>query len=304
MHQSHKVAVIGASGTLGAVALRKLLEADTFSVTVIRRAGSSSTFPENLKVMDVDYSSVDSLKSAFKGQDSILSLVPTFAVDAQQAFIDAAVEAGVSRFIPSEFSANLTHPNARTLPVFAPKVKIQEYLVEKAKNTGLTYTFIYCGGWLDAGSHRSFLISSTGDTTNIFDGGDVTFSASTLDTVASAIVATLAHLPETKNRSIHVHSLVTTQNHLLALAKEVAPEKPWHTVNLKLEDLTAKANVRLANGLVDFETFAPYIFRAIFDPSFGACYDRTDNQLLGITYSSDEDVKDILRDLLKNRKKD
>ncbi|PLB53256.1 NAD(P)-binding protein [Aspergillus steynii IBT 23096] len=304
MHQSHKVAVIGASGTLGAVALRKLLEADTFTVTVIRRAGSSSAFPANLKVIDVDYSSVDSLKSAFKDQDSILSLVPTFAVDAQQAFIDAAVEAGVSRFIPSEFSANLTHPNARTLPVFAPKVKIQEYLVEKAKNTGLTYTFIYCGGWLDAGSHRSFLISSTGDTTNIFDGGDVAFSASTLDTVASAIVATLAHLEETKNRSIHVHSLVTTQNHLLALAKEVAPEKPWHTVNLKLEDLTAKANVRLAKGLVDFETFAPYIFRAIFDPSFGACYERTDNQLLGITYSSDEDVKDILRDLLKNRTKD
>lgn len=304
MHQSHKIAVIGASGTLGQVALRKLLEADTFTVTILRRAGSSSTFPANLRVIDVDYSSVESLKSAFKGQDSVLSLVPTFAVDSQQAFIDAAVEAGVSRFIPSEFSANFTNPNARTLPVFAPKVKIQEYLVEKAKNTGLTYTLIYCGGWLDAGSHRSFLISSTGDTTNVFDGGDVPFSTSTLDTVASAIVSTLVHLEETKNRSIHVHSLVTTQNHLLALAKQVAPEKPWHTVNLKLDDLTAKADARLAQGLVDFETFAPYIFRAIFDPSFGACYDKTDNQLLGITCSSDEDVKDILRDLLKSKKRD
>ncbi|KAM0549197.1 hypothetical protein ACHAPJ_009506 [Fusarium lateritium] len=294
------VAAIGASGTLGTVALKKLLEADKFNITVIRRAGSESTFSSDVKVVDVDYSSLDSLRSAFKGQDAVISLVPTFAADAQKGFVDAAIDAGVSRFIPSEFSANLANANARTLPVFAAKIKLQEYLVEKTKYSDLTYTFIYGGGWLDAGRHRSFLISSTGDTTNTYDGGDVRFSASTLDTVADAIVSTLDHLEETKNRSVHVHSLVTTQNRLLALAKEVVPEKSWDTIDFKLDDLTTTSDQRLANGHTDFETFVPYILRAIFDPAFGACYEKTDNELLGIKKASEEDIKATLRTLLKH----
>ncbi|RBR26459.1 uncharacterized protein FIESC28_00753 [Fusarium coffeatum] len=293
------VAAIGASGTLGAVALKKLLEGDRFHITVIRRTDSTSTFPDNVKVIDVDYSSPESLKSAFKGQDAIISLVPTFAVDTQKAFIDAAIEAGVSRFIPSEFSANLANPKARTLPVFLPKVKLQEYLVEKAEASDLTYTFIYGGAWLDAGSHRSFLISSTGDTTNIYDGGDIPFSVSTLDTVADAIISTLEHVEETKNCCVHVHSIVTTQNRLLALAKEVAPEKSWDTVHYKLDDLTAKSDERLANGITDFDTFLSYILRAIFDPAFGACYAKTDNELLGVQKASEEDIREAIRALLK-----
>ncbi|RAL08043.1 aromatic alcohol reductase [Aspergillus homomorphus CBS 101889] len=300
MRPIKNVTAIGASGTLGAIALKKLLEAGKFNVTVIRRAGSTSTFPANVKVIDVDYSSLASLKSAFQGQDAVISFVPTFAADAQKAFVDAAIESGVSRFIPSEFSANLANPKARTLPTFIPKVKLQEYLIEKAKGSGLTYTFIYGGGWLDAGSHRSFLISSTGDTTNRYDGGDVLFSASTLDTVADAILSTLDHLEETRNRAVHVHSLVTTQNRLLALAKEVAPEKSWDTVDFKLDDLIAKSDTRLAKGITDFETFAPYILRAIFDPDFGAYYEKTDNELLGIKEASDQEVREIIRNLLKH----
>ncbi|CAG8947966.1 unnamed protein product [Penicillium salamii] len=299
MRPIKNVVAIGASGTLGTVVLKKLLEAGKFNVTVIRRAGSISSFSANVKVVDVDYSSLESLKSAFEGQDAVISLVPTFAADTQKAFVDASIEAGVSRFIPSEFSANLANQKARTLPVFVPKVKLQEYLIGKAKDTDLTYTFIYGGGWLDAGPHRSFLVSSIGETTKTYDGGDVPFSASTLDTVADAIVSTLNHLEETKNRAVYVHSLVTTQNRLLTLGKEVAPERSWDTIDFKLDDLTTKSDKRLAEGIADFETFLPYILRAIFDPAFGACYEKTDNELLGIKEASQEEVREILRTLLK-----
>ncbi|OGM51001.1 hypothetical protein ABOM_000059 [Aspergillus bombycis] len=293
------VAVIGASGTLGSVALRKLLETGTLNVTVLRRPDSASTFPPNTKVIDVDYSSRESLRSAFTGQDAVLSFVPTFAAGSQIALIDAAVEARVRRFIPSEFSANLDNPKARTLPIFVPKVKVQEYLFQKAKESGLTYTIIYGGGWLDAGSHRSFLLNISGETTNTYDGGNVPFSASTLDTVADSVVSALSHWDETKNRSLFVHSLVTTQNHLLSLAKEVMPGKPWATRDFKLDELIARSDERLAQGLLDFETFSPYIFRAVFDPAFGGRYDQTDNQLLGIKEASEADIREILKKLLQ-----
>lgn len=297
MRPIKNVAAIGASGTLGAVALKKLLEADKFHVTIIRRAGSTSTFPNNVKVIDVDYSTPESLKAAFKGQDAIVSLVPTFAADAQKAFIDAAIETGVSRLISSEFSANLANSRARNIPVFVPHVKLREYLVEKAKASDLTYTFTYGGVWLDARSHRSLLISSTGDTTKIYDDGDIPISESTLDTVAEAIVSTLEHVEETKNRSVHVHSIVTTQDRLLVLAKEVGSEKAWDTVHYKLDDLTAKSDERLANGITDFDAFVPYILRAIFDPAFGACYAKSDNELLGVEEASEEDIRVVIRAL-------
>ncbi|CAG7563205.1 unnamed protein product [Fusarium equiseti] len=161
---------------------------------------------------------------------------------------------------------NLANHKARTLPVFVPKVKLQY----------------------------------TGDTTKIYDGGDVPFSVSTLDTVADAIVSTLIHVEETKNRFVHVHSIVTTQNRLLALAKEVAPEKSWDTVDYTLDELTAKSDERLAKGIADFDTFVPYILRAIFDPTFGACYAKTDNELLGINEALEEDIREVIRALLAN----
>lgn len=172
-------------------------------------------------------------------------------------------------------------------------------MIEKAKASDLTYTFIYGGAWLDAGSHRSFLVSSTGDKTNIYDGGDIPFSVSTLDTVADAILSTLEHTEDTKNHSVHVHGIVTTQNRLLALAQEVAPEKSWGTVDYKLDDLTARSDERLANGMTDFDTFVPYILRAIFDPAYGACYAETDNEPLGVKEASDEDIREVIRALLK-----
>ncbi|KAH8434151.1 aromatic alcohol reductase [Aspergillus melleus] len=300
MQSAKNITIIAASGTLGSVVLKKLLDVGTFTVTVLRRAGSSSSFPDTVKVLDVDYSSHESLKCAFAGQDIVLSFVPTVAAESQIALINAAAEAGVSRFIPSEYSANLDNEKARTLPIFRPKVKVQEHLVEMAKRSTLTYTFIYGGAWLDAGSSRSFVLDFSGQNTCLYDGGDVPFSATTLGSVAEAVISTLTHLDQTRNRSVFVHSLVTTQKHLVSLAKEVAPELSWDTTtSIKLDDLTAKSDKRLAQGLLDFETFSPYIFRAIFDPSFGGVYSRTDNQLLGIREASDEDVKDIFRRVLK-----
>ncbi|OJJ61691.1 hypothetical protein ASPSYDRAFT_40234 [Aspergillus sydowii CBS 593.65] len=295
MQSAKNIAIIAASGTLGSVVLKKLLDAGNFTVTVLTRAGSFSRFPDNAKVLDVDYSSHESLKRAFAGQDIVLSFVPTVAAESQIAIINAAAEAGVSRFIPSEYSANLDNEKARNLPIFRPKVKVQEHLVETAKFSGLTYTFIYGGAWLDAGSSRSFVLNFSGQTTCLYDGGDVPFSATTLGSVADAVLSTITHLDETRNRSVFVHSLVTTQNHLVSLAKEVAPELLWNTTSIKLDDLTAKSDKRLAQGLFDFETFSPYIFRAIFDPKFGGLYVKTDNQLLGIHEASDEDVKSIFR---------
>ncbi len=78
----------------------------------------------------------------------------------QLLLIDAAVEAGVRRFIPSEFGSDSTNPKAAALPVFRSKIAAQKALAERAaaSTSGFTYTLVITGpllGWgLTQGLHE------------------------------------------------------------------------------------------------------------------------------------------------------
>ncbi|KAH6874784.1 hypothetical protein B0T10DRAFT_498554 [Thelonectria olida] len=293
------VVIAGASGALGSHVFSKFVDSGKFNIRVLKRAGSESKFPEGTDVVEVDYNSLKSLTAALKGQDLVISTLTTLAIDAQVTFINAAVAAGVSRFIPSEFGSNLDVPSVRALPVFSQKVKIQEILIEKSKSTPLTYTFVYNSAFLDWGLEHNFILNWAESKPIIIDGGDNEFSTTTLSTVADALVGVASHPEETKNRVVYIHDLVITQNKLLELAKKVAPERPWAPIPVALDDLTAKADERLAKGLFDMETFGPYLFRAIFDPRSQPKFEKTDNELLGLKGKTEEDIIELLKPLLK-----
>jgi hypothetical protein len=99
----------------------------------------------------VDYTSFDSLKSAFDGQDAVVSVVATLAVPGQKTAVDAAVAAGVKRFIPSEFGINTRKLEGKTIgKILASKIGIVDYLDEKAKeNPSFTWTGLSTGLFFD-----------------------------------------------------------------------------------------------------------------------------------------------------------
>lgn len=120
------------------------MKKSAFNVTVLSREGSSSTFPNDVKVVRANFDSLDSLKSAFEGQDAVVSLVASHALHTQTLLIDAAIAAGVKRYIPSEFGSNT--PDPRTLeavPLFKGKVDVQDYL--KSKEDKISRTTIITG---------------------------------------------------------------------------------------------------------------------------------------------------------------
>jgi uncharacterized protein YbjT (DUF2867 family) len=291
------VAITAASGALGSVILKKLADSGKFNIKVLKRAGSNSTFPAGTDVAEVDYESFDSLKEALKGQDAVISCVTSEQTGSQEPLIDAAIAAGVKRFLPSEFGSNLNNPKTRQLPVFGHKVRAQEYISEKTKNSDMTYTFVYNGAFLDWGIKNHFLLNTAEHKPTIFDGGDLPFSATTLSSVADAVVGVLTHLEETKNRAVFVHDIVTTQNKLLALAKKVAPEKTWTPVPASLDDTVAQSDAKLAQGDYSFSTFVPYLFRAIFDSAYGGDF-GADNALLGVKGVSEDDIVRIFEAVL------
>ncbi|KAK3381198.1 hypothetical protein B0H63DRAFT_475082 [Podospora didyma] len=295
------IAITGAAGSLGSVVFKTLLDAGKFNIRVLRRAGSSSTFPAGVEVVDVDFKSPSSLKSALVGQDAVVNTMASYVDNTPHtALATAAFEAGVKRFIPAEFGANLDSAATRALPIFAGKVEVQDYLAQAVKTNpeGTSYTLIYNAAFLDWGLQNDFILAISEAKPIILNGGDLPFSTTTLQSVADAVVGVLTHPAETKNRAVHVHDIVLTQNRLLALAKQVAPNRDWQPVPADMDTLIAAAGEKMSRGIFDKDSIFSFLYRATFDPACGCAFDATDNELLGIKGKTEEDVIELLKTYL------
>ncbi|KAJ4327145.1 hypothetical protein N0V84_002407 [Fusarium piperis] len=288
------VAIAGASGDLGSHVFKKFV-ASEYTVRVLKRAGSESTFPEGTDVVEVDYSSLESLTAALKGQDVVVSTLTTLAVATQETLIDAAVAAGVKRFLPSEFGSNLDVPSVRALPLFSAKVAIQDKLKALAKEGKISYTFVYNSIFFDWGLSHNFFIDFSKAEATLFDGGNTEFSTTTLGSIADAVVGVVSHPEETKNRVVYIQDTVLTQNKILELAKKANPDKTWTVKEAALDDIINTANERLAKGLLDWETFGAYLYRALYDPNSVPKYPKLDNELLGVKGKTDEEVYELIK---------
>ncbi len=102
------------------------------------------------RVHKTDYSSHSSILEAFKGQDAVVSTIATAALGQQQAIVDAAVKAGVKRFIPSEFGMDTTTITGGAKKILGAKIALQEALAKAAKdNEGFSWTAISTGMFFD-----------------------------------------------------------------------------------------------------------------------------------------------------------
>lgn len=135
---------------MGKAIVEELVKAG-YNVTAFSRANSSATFPPGVAVRKVDYDSVESLKEALEGQDAVVSAIATVAVGGQNPLIDAAMQAGVKRFIPSEFGLNTRIVEGTAIgKILQGKIKTVDYLDEKSKaNPGFTWTGVSSGLFFD-----------------------------------------------------------------------------------------------------------------------------------------------------------
>ena len=109
------IAVAGATGNLGGRIVRALLERGA-GVTALVRLGAARDKLEPLQklgatIAGVDWSSASQLTRACSGASCVVSALQGLQdviVGTQTVLLDAAVQAGVPRFIPSDFSIDFT----------------------------------------------------------------------------------------------------------------------------------------------------------------------------------------------------
>lgn len=126
--------ILQASGNTGRAIVDALLSRG-FVVTAVTRASTNATFPAAVSIKTADLEVKDSLYSAFRGQDAVVSAIAKQALDSETTLIDAAVEAKVKRFIPSYFGFNSSASrDSRLRKAVEAKMKSQEYLVQLSQN--------------------------------------------------------------------------------------------------------------------------------------------------------------------------
>ncbi|KAK4497558.1 hypothetical protein PRZ48_012009 [Zasmidium cellare] len=301
-----KVAIAGATGTLGPFIVKALLDAG-FQVTALSRTGRTNTqdrgtgkatgsLPSTVKSVQVDYTSEDSLIAALQGHDVVISNLPT--MDLEPALIEASIKAGVKRYIPPEFGSNVSG-NAKNaaLPVFKDtKAKIQKYLKEREDQ--ISYTLVVNGFFLDWGLEAGIVVNFKGDRpVRVFDGGNGKHSLSTRTDIGKATAGILLHPEETKNRAVYIYSTTVSQNEILDIARKVKPGFEPQLQHVTTEQTLKDSYAALEKG---GESVGPamlgFILTSCFsDDGYGNDWSGySDNELLGITELSKADLEKLI----------
>jgi NmrA-like family len=121
-----------------------------FNLSILTRPTTPQTsFPPNIPIRVSDYSPA-SLAAAFAGQDAVLSLIAGSAVLEQTKMIDAAVQAGVKRFVVSEWGADTRNAQARdVVQVFWKKVGVVDYARAREGQGNFSWSAVVTGPWFD-----------------------------------------------------------------------------------------------------------------------------------------------------------
>lgn len=226
------------------------LEAAGFTVTVLGRSASTlSSLPATVKVIEVDYSSPTSLQQALAGQDVLVACLAMDAMSIQPMLIDAAISAGVHRYIPSEYSGiTLDTGGAAKLPLLAPVVEVQRLVKKVAAEGKISFTILAPGGFIGMSLDGPVLLDWNTGTAELVDGGLQGLSVSKLETVAHALVAVLRDEERYKNEIVKFHDGAITQSRALELARKLKPDMQWNVTEVDSAEAIQKGLADLQSG--------------------------------------------------------
>ncbi|PTB65833.1 NAD(P)-binding protein [Trichoderma citrinoviride] len=138
------VAIAGGGSSIASNIIAAILATKKHKLVILTRSPRPGLEAQGAVVKPVDYASHAQLVDALQGVDTVYSCIWTHGPDIQAtqlALLDAAKEAKVRRFVPSEWSV----PAYDAVAFYKPK----EAVWEAVKKSGLEYTRFICGIWMN-----------------------------------------------------------------------------------------------------------------------------------------------------------
>jgi len=247
------VIVIGSTGNVGPSIIDNLfLNAEYFKqITAVTSSNVDDPKFANIKsrgvkVVQVDLDDKQSLVNAFKGYDVIISVIGVPGFLKQILFIDAAVEAGVKHFVPSEFGADIFDPTVLNVGVLDPKRKVEEHLFAYAKQGNITYTIFNTGVFFDWALKTGFIdFDLKTQEVVLYNEGKHPFVSTNVEEIGKFVVAALKRPDLSINKQLRLGTLFVSQQEILQ-SLEKATGKKW---TIKGHSTTEEAKKRASEFL-------------------------------------------------------
>ncbi|KAI0302960.1 NAD-P-binding protein [Russula brevipes] len=259
-------AIVGA-GTTGSFVVRQFLEDKAAGivnqVVVLTREGSKKTIDGDATVIPVDYSNKESIMRALTDIDVVISTIASSALDLQIGIAEAAKEAGVRLFIPSEFGGST---EGKTEGMFGRKARIHSQL----KAVGIPYALFFTGPYADFLWAQFVSLDVTRGKVSVGGDGNKQVSFTSRSDIARYLSYVLTHLPpeQLENRTFTIAGDTKSFNEIFK-EYDAKTGKKLEVTYVPVSDLEA----RIAANPQDFVAFVHKVW-ATTGP-FG----QTDNDL-------------------------
>ncbi|KAK6215222.1 hypothetical protein QIS74_08241 [Colletotrichum tabaci] len=294
-----KVALAG-KGYVGERIYDELVNAG-YDVTVLSRLNPKNE--DNVRI--VDYESTESLTEALRGQDAVISTVNPAGWPHQYKLIDAAVNSGsVKHFIPSDFTSLSTNPAVSQYPYYKDAVAIQEYLKDKADQSGMKWTVVATGPLLGCVLNGNYMYNYQEQTALQVSNVSHRVSVTRRSTLAKVISGIFARSKNMQSGPIFIQDYTTSQKEMLEVAERLSGKK-WSVQHVDGEE-------KLQNGLDMFKKAAadettPPIFatflvihNTIFGGHYNTFWDGMGNKYLELPFMSKGEFEDLIATRVRN----
>jgi len=302
-----KIVVVGGAGALGQHIVEAIrAEGDHFSLTIITRKAGGHQFPPGTNVVELDdYSENNQLLLATLANQDVLIAAHNNAAapGVNTALLSCAIKAGVKRFVPSDFSGDITHPGAMALAKAGNPLERRSAMIQhlfNVANTGdITYTLFVPAGWIDQGLVNGFLgFDIKSRTARLVDEGTHNATGCTKPFIAQAVLDMLRRPSnETKNKKIQIAEVRYSGAELLADLEEETGAK-WAVTNVNSTTLVELAERAAATG--DSKVAMESLLHALNFGGSGAAYfpKALESELVGSQYRR-KTLKLIVKEAVK-----
>ncbi|CAA9958923.1 NmrA multi-domain protein [Pyrenophora teres f. maculata] len=233
--------------------------APQYHITVLTYPSQTLNLPSHVPSSDVVHRKSDfstaSLLGAFSGHDLIISTMSGGDSDLQIRIIDAAVAAGVKRFIPDEFGHDTLNRSIQTrIKKYAGRAKVIDYLQHMSKSA-FEWTAIATGYILDTNLVSGNMgLDMEWYSATIHGNGTEPFAASSLERVGSVVASTVDHWDEVKNQYIYAAGIITSTNEVLRCVEKVA-DRAFTVGHYNVEESILEGQQRIERGYPDSGMF-------------------------------------------------
>ncbi|KAI0901337.1 NAD(P)-binding protein [Annulohypoxylon nitens] len=274
-----KVAIVGATGTVGKFIVEELLKQGKHEITAISRKDSSSvsSIPNGVKVATVDYDDESTLVEALKGQEVLIITLSVMAPpETQLKLVRAAAAANVPYVLPNEWGCDMANEDlGKDILLGNQEAPVRKLIEELGKSSWIG---VATGFWYEYSlgmGEQCYGMEVKDKTWTFLDDGETKINSITWPQSGRAVAKLLSlpiepekaggpSLSSYKNKFIYVSSFLVSQKDMFASVLRVTStkESDW---TVKYEDSTKR--YQEAKGKVfggDRTAFPTLLYSRIF----------------------------------------